>query len=1046
MREGALLLLDLLFTAPPPRAHVPTTHTHTHTHTHTSKKAAKAGAGVGVGVSVLTSPPPMTPTNGDGGSTSPGKMLLEMNGHTHTHTQQAPNNGAVTRRRASMGDEKDLDTHTHTQKQGKKDKDKDKNRRKSMSALEPVREEEEGEGEEEAKMDHESGAAAGASSSTTNMEVVTIDDDEEEEEDQEGHTHTHTEEQEELQETAWVWQALPHPHAEALTTFSFALQARKSVLLLDSNNALGCVCDALRETKKGLPYLASLLLDAAVRMLSVKIQTHTHTHTYTRTAAGLLVVEMVLGADLVGTKAVLASVGGLVGAATAITSSSLGEEEKEKEQRHALRALLLQQLTRVSPSSSSSSPLVEAEAVPFLLHLLDSEVGTHTHTHTLPAQASVVSFFAGEGKREWSMSHLRAADRLCVWERLFRALGQEGGEEGEGKEEGGKKKKGNQSNNNNNNKAAPSSSPSFFPLDILRSAAAHILSGPELIEQLKSLLLPPSSSSSNNKKGGHTHTNTNTHTLTQHHHQAVAALELIQQARAEEEVLAAAGKEEMMKVEEEEETEEEERVGSTPWSLLLPSLVGLLSESTTVDGEAHTHPPTHDDADGREYLQLLALETLCDIVIANTHTPTPTPTPIQTLTIHPILTLLETSPSLHVRNAAIKLLARLSAASPTIRQASLSRILAWLGKETLQQPDPYSFSLVLRVLESVVPAACGTHTHTNTHTHSKKGQQKTPPSSSSMIEIAQVFVHAHTHILPSRRPQLYHTLIRTLGEHGLGPVQLLLLLEHHRPKHEAQGENTHTHTHTHTQSEGTGTDRQTDTHTDTDTQAFVEFLDSLAGKLSPVQQVLSLADLVEMARLVLGHLLKCVGVNVGGGEEGEGEGEGEGEKSGLSFTLRSRREAQQPQEGGEATASSTNDMHIDLSPILTHPPTHPHPPTPTEHITWYSSVLLSLFHLLLKSLQRRASLGADSDQAQASQRGYLLLIEEILHFLRLTTTATHTHIHPQATTNKQTKRRRKALLKLLEALHRQGGCVLDNLHSLLSVPSFVAIIARVDSA
>jgi hypothetical protein len=55
------------------------------------------------------------------------------------------------------------------------------------------------------------------------------------------------------------------------------------------------------------------------------------------------------------------------------------------------------------------------------------------------------------------------------------------------------------------------------------------------------------------------------------------------------------------------------------------------------------------------------------------------------------------SGSLLVRNGALKLLAALSTVSAQARRASLTKVLEWLGKETLAEEDAYSFALVLKV-------------------------------------------------------------------------------------------------------------------------------------------------------------------------------------------------------------------------------------------------------------------------------------------------------------------------------------------------------------
>lgn len=181
----------------------------------------------------------------------------------------------------------------------------------------------------------------------------------------------------------------------------------------------------------------------------------------------------------------------------------------------------------------------------------------------------------------------------------------------------------------------------------------------------------------------------------------------------------------------------------------------------------------------------------------------------------------------------------------------------------------------------------------------------------------------------------------------------------------------------------------------------MDFLDSLAEKASPLQQILSLADALAAARVLLSSLT------------------GQGGKTGPAVLLSLR-----------GKKDDGSGIALDLSPIL-----------PLEEdgsaaaVAWYGSAALSLLSLVGQGLLRRSEHFASADEGQAgAQRGYLLLIEEVLLLTRAATSGL------QAVEKGSSKGKGKRVRVLLEAVHAKAGELLERMHSLLSVPSFVAII------
>ncbi|EKU22543.1 hypothetical protein NGA_0443200, partial [Nannochloropsis gaditana CCMP526] len=185
------------------------------------------------------------------------------------------------------------------------------------------------------------------------------------------------------------------------------------------------------------------------------------------------------------------------------------------------------------------------------------------------------------------------------------------------------------------------------------------------------------------------------------------------------------------------------------------------------------------------------------------------------LEITPLLSLVEATASLHVRRSAVKLLGLLVRRFPRLRAKALAYLFDWIGTDAPWERAP-SFSLLVRVLEHVVPAALAS----------------SPATSSDLFTIAHTLTSAHDRILPSRRLPLYHALLRSLGDSRLAFLQFLLLLQHcAAPNTAGKGE----------EEDGT--------------EALLGLTEALAGKVSEMQELFSAGDLLEMGHALLRYLL-----------------------------------------------------------------------------------------------------------------------------------------------------------------------------------------------
>jgi hypothetical protein len=313
----------------------------------------------------------------------------------------------------------------------------------------------------------------------------------------------------------------------------------------------------------------------------------------------------------------------------------------------------------VAPTSSRARglllrrlPLTEqqgekGDASLLLLRLLEGELaGTKAGVDGKEEEeGSVLAFLCRPypAARDWATQALDAQGRAALWTALFTALTHDG-----------------------------AAAAAAAPIARVRLAAAGLLAPAELVARLLPVLGAGGGKGSAKKGGGSKGGGSPVSQSV-----AVAALEMVQQARQLQLSAPASSAE----VEEEEEKEK----GSS-WSPLVAPIAALLSTPQQQQQQQQQEAQADEDGEG-EFVQLLALETLMEVAGDGDGVDAPA-----------LLALLEASPSLHVRNACLRLLAKLArGGGEGLRAAALARVLAWLGRETVQQPDAYSFSLVLRV-------------------------------------------------------------------------------------------------------------------------------------------------------------------------------------------------------------------------------------------------------------------------------------------------------------------------------------------------------------
>ncbi|EWM22163.1 hypothetical protein Naga_101025g1 [Nannochloropsis gaditana] len=528
-----------------------------------------------------------------------------------------------------------------------------------------------------------------------------------------------------------------------------------------------------------------------------------------------------------------------------------GKEEdrvEESKVRQRARSLVLQQLLHAPSSplpSSLPSPGLPQGVVDLLRSLLFNELQGRKRGFTLlpsllplldhgPALSPSLVLTLEQASSEWAKDCLPGEERLRWWESVFQVL-VEAEEGGEGGGEGGEDE---------------------VSVQVLRTVACRLLDAEEFMEVFEGMFSLPGGSKdvggnegsptgdgsrgSNGKNGKRGTPRKKTNPKSPEgmegaraggkeggrkggQAQVLVALELLQEFRRQEEASHHPGKgvNDLHGLHQSTETlldtAKATRKSKATWSRLIPVLLRLLPPSPVSDtrdpspslpslasqGEAHV-----------EFRQLLALDTACDILDEEARGEDAGEGAGEggaDLETTPLLSLVEATASLHVRRSAVKLLGLLVRRFPRLRAKALAYLFDWIGTDAPWERAP-SFSLLVRVLEHVVPAALAS----------------SPATSSDLFTIAHTLTSAHDRILPSRRLPLYHALLRSLGDSRLAFLQFLLLLQHcAAPNTARKGE----------EEDGT--------------EALLGLTEALAGKVSEMQELFSAGDLLEMGHALL---------------------------------------------------------------------------------------------------------------------------------------------------------------------------------------------------
>jgi hypothetical protein len=850
----------------------------------------------------------------------------------------------------------------------------------------------------------------------------------------------------------WWAAAVEEEEMICLQRFMAALNREAAFFLLDARNALPALRKALRESgmASSTSPPTSCPPSSSTSPLPGLLLAHLLREETPFSHAGRVLMTMLFREPWVPSLALLPSLRTLVD-----RIEQGGKEEdrvEETEVRQRARSLVLQQLLHAPsspPPSTSPSPGLPQGVVDLLRSLLFNELQGRKRGYTLlpsllplldhgQALSSSLVLTLEQGSSEWAKDCLPGEERLRWWESVFQVLveaeeGGEGGADGGGDE---------------------------VSVKVLRTVACRLLDAEEFMEVFEGMFSLSGGSNqgtptghgsrgSNGRNGKRGTPRKKTNPKSPEgmegarvggkeggreggQAQMLVALELLQEFRRQEGASHHPGKgvnhlhglhqstETLL------DTDKATRNSEAAWSRLIPVLLRLLPPSPlsytrdpspslpslASQGEAHV-----------EFRQLLALDTACDILEEEAMGGDAGEGAGEggaDLEITPLLSLVEATASLHVRRSAVKLLGLLVRRFPRLRAKALAYLFDWIGTDAPWERAP-SFSLLVRVLEHVVPAALAS----------------SPATSSDLFTIAHTLTCAHDRILPSRRLPLYHALLRSLGDSRLAFLQFLLLLQHCAAPNTA----------------GKGEDED-------GTEALLGLTEALAGKVSEMQELVSTGDLLEMGHALLRYLLGRQ-EDVEGEEATEGgvEDTGEGERESHSWVchLRSRRDLAGKDSLPPSLPPSRPALALDLEPALRTVVTTSvreegeegrRKAGMEEEVARVGRILLLLGQTTRKSLSRRVAMRRESDLSPAAQRGYLLLAEETLRFL---------HTLGQSGLRQRGKRAGRVVLPdeprgstargrdrqeqdVWEAVEEVAVGLLDETQPLLSLPSFLTLI------
>ncbi|XP_038070056.1 HEAT repeat-containing protein 1-like [Patiria miniata] len=198
---------------------------------------------------------------------------------------------------------------------------------------------------------------------------------------------------------------------------------------------------------------------------------------------------------------------------------------------------------------------------------------------------------------------------------------------------------------------------------------------------------------------------------------------------------------------------------------LLPALFNLLSRCLEQDSA--------DQETSMEYLKQLILTTILNI--CNRLSPDNKPLPADVLSqeqfnVELVVQCIRTSEDPQTHRHALMLLAAAAGLFPDHVLHNIMAIFTFMGAHMLHRDDSYSFQVIIRTIETVIPALI------------KASNQKSLPSSLGggveevVVMVMRVFVDAFPHIPEHRRLPLLSQVMMTVGQETYLSKMLALLI------------------------------------------------------------------------------------------------------------------------------------------------------------------------------------------------------------------------------------------------------------------------------
>ncbi|GFR92021.1 HEAT repeat-containing protein 1-like [Elysia marginata] len=133
-----------------------------------------------------------------------------------------------------------------------------------------------------------------------------------------------------------------------------------------------------------------------------------------------------------------------------------------------------------------------------------------------------------------------------------------------------------------------------------------------------------------------------------------------------------------------------------------------------------------------------------------------------------IVQCIRSSDNAHTHHQALLLLSSAAKIAPSLLLHNMMSVFTFMGANILRQDDAYSFHVIGKILDNVIPAlimACEEKSKQNTSSKSKKKPTNFSPDSVSnmMTVVLRVFVDAVPHIPSHRRMVLFEKLVQVMG-------------------------------------------------------------------------------------------------------------------------------------------------------------------------------------------------------------------------------------------------------------------------------------------